>query len=257
MVLQVGDNVEEQARSTARRTRRGVIEGVVHGDSSPRYRIRWDDGHESMYTLAGGGLGRLPADNKTATGPSAREAETPMSYSFCDTCRTGLQSNVSAARIAAECWLNRLSQVVPSKDRQALAGDTEHRAELRSRLELDAHPRSSIGSRQRGAQRSISDTDALTAIEVRPAALEALVGRRADDHGQVAIGALRLRLGIPRPGPRSAVPSSIPAGICTQRLFGPHSAAARALVAGVVDDRAVSVAGGANGDLLHVRDGWS
>lgn len=148
-------------------------------------------------------------------------------------------------------------QVVPSKDRQALAGDTEHRAELRSRLELDAHPRSSVGSRQRGAQRSISDTDALTAIEVRPAALEALVGRRADDHGQVAIGALRLRLGIPRPGPRSAVPSSIPAGICTQRLFGPHSAAARALVAGVVDDRAVSVAGGADGDLLHVRDGWS
>jgi len=66
VVLQVGDNVEEQARSTARRTRRGVIEGVVHGDSSPRYRIRWDDGHESMYTLAGGGLGRLPADNKTA-----------------------------------------------------------------------------------------------------------------------------------------------------------------------------------------------
>jgi hypothetical protein len=33
-----------------------VIEEVVRVDPSPRYRIRWDDGHESIYTPAAGAL---------------------------------------------------------------------------------------------------------------------------------------------------------------------------------------------------------
>jgi Domain of unknown function (DUF1918) len=33
-----------------------VIEEVVRGAPSPRYRIRWDDGHESIYTPAAGAL---------------------------------------------------------------------------------------------------------------------------------------------------------------------------------------------------------
>jgi hypothetical protein len=61
MAPQVGDKVEEQARSTERATRIGTIEEVVHGDPSPRYRIRWDDGHESMYTPAAGSLHKLAA----------------------------------------------------------------------------------------------------------------------------------------------------------------------------------------------------
>jgi len=64
VALQVGDKVEEQARSTERATRRGVIDEIVHGDPSPRYRIRWDDGHESVYTPAAGGLHKLPPDEK-------------------------------------------------------------------------------------------------------------------------------------------------------------------------------------------------
>jgi len=61
MALQVGDSVEEQARSTERATRTGTTEEVVHGDPSPRYRIRWDDGHESVYTPAAGSLHKLAA----------------------------------------------------------------------------------------------------------------------------------------------------------------------------------------------------
>jgi len=30
-----------------------VIEEVVRGDPSPRYRISWDDGHEAVYPAAG------------------------------------------------------------------------------------------------------------------------------------------------------------------------------------------------------------
>ena len=52
MTLQVGDRVEEQARSTDRHARAGVIREVVHEDPEPRYRIEWDDGHESVYTPA-------------------------------------------------------------------------------------------------------------------------------------------------------------------------------------------------------------
>lgn len=63
MGLKVGDRVEEQARSTARAGRVGVIREVVRGDPAPRYRILWDDEHESVYTPAAGCLRPLaPAE---------------------------------------------------------------------------------------------------------------------------------------------------------------------------------------------------
>ena len=65
MALQVGDKVEEQARSTERASRTGVIEEVVRGDPSPRYRIRWDDGHESVYAPAAGSLHKVPATRES------------------------------------------------------------------------------------------------------------------------------------------------------------------------------------------------
>ena len=60
MAFQVGDRVEEQARSTERPARVGLIREVVHGDPSPRYRISWDDEHESVLTPAAGSLHKLP-----------------------------------------------------------------------------------------------------------------------------------------------------------------------------------------------------
>jgi hypothetical protein len=65
MALRVGDRVEEQAPSTERHGRAGVVREVVRGDPAPRYRIRWDDGHESLYTPAAGCLTRRPATKKT------------------------------------------------------------------------------------------------------------------------------------------------------------------------------------------------
>jgi hypothetical protein len=56
MALRVGDRVEQQARSTTRGGRAGVIRTVVHGEPSPRYVIRWDDGRETVYTPAAGSL---------------------------------------------------------------------------------------------------------------------------------------------------------------------------------------------------------
>jgi hypothetical protein len=56
MAFEVGNRVVAESESTVRRPRPGVIEEVLRGDPSPRYRIRWDDGHETIYTPAGGAL---------------------------------------------------------------------------------------------------------------------------------------------------------------------------------------------------------
>jgi hypothetical protein len=56
MAFSLGDRVLVEAESTDRAARRGVVEEVVRHDPFPRYRIRWDDGHESIYTPAAGAL---------------------------------------------------------------------------------------------------------------------------------------------------------------------------------------------------------
>jgi Domain of unknown function (DUF1918) len=56
MELKAGDRVEVESESTERPPRTGVIKEVVRGASSSRYRISWDDGHESIYTPAAGAL---------------------------------------------------------------------------------------------------------------------------------------------------------------------------------------------------------
>ena len=58
MALKPGDHVEVEAESTERPPRGGVIEEVLREEPAPRYRIRWDDGHESIYTPAAGALRR-------------------------------------------------------------------------------------------------------------------------------------------------------------------------------------------------------
>jgi hypothetical protein len=56
MAFQVGKRVMAESESTQRRPRSGVVAEVLRGDPSPRYRVRWDDGHESIYTPASGAL---------------------------------------------------------------------------------------------------------------------------------------------------------------------------------------------------------
>ena len=56
--LQSRDRVMVETESTERPPRAGVIEEVL-GHDPPRYRIRWDDGHESIYTPAAGALRKI------------------------------------------------------------------------------------------------------------------------------------------------------------------------------------------------------
>ena len=68
MKLEVGNRVKVEAESTERAPRTGVVEEVVNEPPSPRYRIRWDDGHESIYAPAAGAAGRAePTDQPPAS----------------------------------------------------------------------------------------------------------------------------------------------------------------------------------------------
>jgi hypothetical protein len=60
MAFEVGANVVTQSKSTTRGPRPGVIEEVLRGDPAPRYRVRWDDGRQTIYTPASGTLQAQP-----------------------------------------------------------------------------------------------------------------------------------------------------------------------------------------------------
>jgi hypothetical protein len=60
MAFEVGKRVIAESESTNRQARAGVVEEVMRGDPSPRYRIRWDDGRETIYTPASGALRSEP-----------------------------------------------------------------------------------------------------------------------------------------------------------------------------------------------------
>jgi hypothetical protein len=65
MKLEVGNRIKAEAESTERPPRTGVIEEVVSEPPAPRYRVRWDDGHESIYAPAAGALGPAEPTKKT------------------------------------------------------------------------------------------------------------------------------------------------------------------------------------------------
>jgi hypothetical protein len=68
MDFEVGDRVVAEAESTELAPRKGTVaERIVEG-SSVRYRIRWDDGHETIYTPAAGALHPLHDEEREGSG---------------------------------------------------------------------------------------------------------------------------------------------------------------------------------------------
>lgn len=61
MVFDIGTRVVVARHSTEHAGRGGTIEAVLHGEPAPRYRIAWDDGHETIYTPAAGALQAIEA----------------------------------------------------------------------------------------------------------------------------------------------------------------------------------------------------
>jgi hypothetical protein len=55
MAFRVGDRVIAESESTERRPRAGTVREVLR-EEPPRYRIEWDDRHESIYAPDAGAL---------------------------------------------------------------------------------------------------------------------------------------------------------------------------------------------------------
>jgi hypothetical protein len=66
----VGDRIVIEADRTSQTARHGVIEEILR-EQPPRFRIRWDDGHESILTPAGGSLRVEPTRRPRAAGQRA------------------------------------------------------------------------------------------------------------------------------------------------------------------------------------------
>jgi Domain of unknown function (DUF1918) len=65
MKPEVGKRIKVEAESTERAPRTGVIEEVVSEPPTPRYRVRWDDGHESIYAPAAGAVSSAEPAERT------------------------------------------------------------------------------------------------------------------------------------------------------------------------------------------------
>jgi hypothetical protein len=53
MTAEAGDLIVVESERVAQSVRRGVIEEVLR-EEPPRFRIRWDDGHTSIFTPSAG-----------------------------------------------------------------------------------------------------------------------------------------------------------------------------------------------------------
>jgi hypothetical protein len=49
-----GDHVLVESETVGQPTREGEILEVIEGETAVRYRVRWLDGHESVFTPSGG-----------------------------------------------------------------------------------------------------------------------------------------------------------------------------------------------------------
>jgi hypothetical protein len=71
MELRSGDRVQVESESTERPPRTGVIEEVLRGAHSPRYRISWDDYPTQDRAGRMTSSSRTPIDCATSTSQSA------------------------------------------------------------------------------------------------------------------------------------------------------------------------------------------
>jgi hypothetical protein len=54
MIAKVGDRIVVESEAVGQPTREGEVLEILEGSSGPRYRVRWADGHESVFTPSGG-----------------------------------------------------------------------------------------------------------------------------------------------------------------------------------------------------------
>lgn len=61
MTGKIGDRIVVESESVGQPTREGEILEVIEGEVGLRYRVRWADGHETVFTPSGGAARIVPA----------------------------------------------------------------------------------------------------------------------------------------------------------------------------------------------------
>lgn len=61
MAGKVGNRIVVESEQVGQAPREGEILEVIEGETSVRYRVRWADGHETVFTPGGGSARILPA----------------------------------------------------------------------------------------------------------------------------------------------------------------------------------------------------
>ena len=73
MSAKIGDRIVVESERAAQSSRAGVIQEVL-AQNPDRVRVRWDDGHESVYTPADGALKAQPRRRRAPTAGRSRSA---------------------------------------------------------------------------------------------------------------------------------------------------------------------------------------
>ncbi|HLB62035.1 MAG TPA: DUF1918 domain-containing protein [Actinomycetota bacterium] len=64
MAGKVGDRIVVESETVGTPTREGEIVEVIEGTVSVRYRVRWQDGHETIFTPSVGSARILPSGKR-------------------------------------------------------------------------------------------------------------------------------------------------------------------------------------------------
>jgi hypothetical protein len=62
MNAKVGDRIVVESETVGTPTREGEILEVMEGEVGVRYRVRWEDGHETVFTPSGGAARIVPSE---------------------------------------------------------------------------------------------------------------------------------------------------------------------------------------------------
>ena len=78
MSAKAGDRIEIESETVGTPTREGEILEVMQGELSVRYRIRWHDGHETVFTPSGGTARIIEAgEEEEVVSPDVSAARSP------------------------------------------------------------------------------------------------------------------------------------------------------------------------------------
>lgn len=74
-----GERIEVESEAVGQPTREGEILEVIQGEVAIRYRVRWSDGHESVFSPSGGSAKIVAAVAVARAKPSAAKSSAAKS----------------------------------------------------------------------------------------------------------------------------------------------------------------------------------